>query len=160
MCVCICCTCSHFSSLSQDQTRPFADNKRESFLSHSLTHWFCASSLSLSRCINLLTLNRQHVSLMFRRWRRCPLSFWCKIATASSSSLWEWKSGGLKASRPMWFCRFSTRSPREHSRMFLICSRSFSLSSFATLSGSPLESQKWKKESLSPHGIQASTSSR
>lgn len=46
-------------------------------------------------------------------------------------------------------------SLRERSRMFLICSRSFSLSSFATLSGSPLESQKWKKESLSPHGIQA-----
>lgn len=67
---------------------------------------------------------------------------------------------GLKASRPVWFCRFSTRrnpssflrhvffSLRERSRMFLICSRSFSLSSFATLSGSPLESQKWKKRIL------------
>lgn len=63
----------------------------------------------------------------------------------------------------MWFCsRFSPLSSRiyfppfeSRARMFLICSRSFSLSRPAAclpsattlLSGS----QKWKKESLSPH---------
>lgn len=135
------CVLSHFSSL-QDQTRP---------LTHLLTDFV------LSHCTRTHTNTgappSTRVSSTCRR-RSLKSSFWCKIATTSERA----KASGPVVLSQIFLPPFSTT---PLSRMFLICSRSFSLSSssfcchlrvlFRALSvGFKVERMK---ESLSPHTL-------
>lgn len=132
MCVC--------PPLFQDQTRVLFDNSLA--LAQSLSRFH-----SLSFCNTCVFNDDDDESLKLSE------IFWCKIATSSLRD-----SRGLEALKCLWwFCsRFFPGSsfiflflfgPTARARMFLICSRSFSLSRPPTAAGSPAPPPPQSQES-------------